>query len=284
MAAGVSSDGALRPRPRHERLAVAVACDATAIERDHAVGAGQAALETMLGEHDRRLPLLVEPAQQADQLVAGDRVQLRGRLVQQHDARSARERCAQRHALLLSAGQLVRGAIEQRVDAERQRHLLDPARDRRRALAAALERKRQLRAYGARDELRLGVLEQHARNGAEPGRPVLARVEPGQPHAPGEAPAVKVRHEPARGAQQRGLAAAGQARQHAELAMRDFEADIAQRRLRELRIAVGDALEGQQRAAHRSIPRRSQNGSSAEASSARASTSVPASVVIAMRG
>ena len=129
-------------------------------------------------------------------------------------ASAARER----HALLLAAGELVRGAVEQRVDAERERDLLDPARDRRGAVAAALERERELGAHGAHHELRLGVLEEHAREGAEPRRAVLARVEARERDAAGEAPAVEVRHEPAGGTQQRRLAVAGEARQQAELA------------------------------------------------------------------
>ena len=57
----------------------------------------------MLGKQDRRLPLLIEPAEQADQLVTGDRVELRSGLVEQHELGSACERCRQRDALLLAA-------------------------------------------------------------------------------------------------------------------------------------------------------------------------------------
>ena len=118
----------------------------------------------------------------------------------------ARERRAERDALLLAAGELVRGAVEQAVDAERERHLLDAARDRRGAVAAALERERELGAHRAHHELRLGILEQHAGERAEPRGAVLARVEARERDAPGEAPAVEVRHQAAGGAQQRRLA------------------------------------------------------------------------------
>ena len=60
----------------------------------------------MLGEHDRRVRVLVEPPQQRDQLVARDRVELRGRLVEHDQRRPAGERGAERHALQLTAGQL----------------------------------------------------------------------------------------------------------------------------------------------------------------------------------
>jgi hypothetical protein len=42
----------------------------------------------VLGEHDGHPPLLVQPPQQADQLLAGDRVELRGGLVEADQARS----------------------------------------------------------------------------------------------------------------------------------------------------------------------------------------------------
>jgi hypothetical protein len=68
----------------------------------------EAALEAVLGEHDGGPPLLVEPPQQPDELVAGDRVELRGRLVEEHEPRAAGERGAERDALQLAAGQLAR--------------------------------------------------------------------------------------------------------------------------------------------------------------------------------
>ena len=101
----------------------------------------QAALEPVLGDHDRRVEVLVEPAQQPDQLVAGDRVELRGRLVEHDQLRPAGQRRPERHALELAAGEL--GASERSsrwAIAERQRHLLDGPRDRRRRLAAVLQR------------------------------------------------------------------------------------------------------------------------------------------------
>jgi hypothetical protein len=131
----------------------------------------------VLGQHDRRLPLFVQPSQQTDQLVAGDRVELRGGLVEQHQLRPARERGAERDPLLLTAGQLVRGAVEQRVDPQCERDLLHPARDRSLPLAAAFQRQRQLGADGAHHELRLGILEQHPSVASEMRGAVLARVE-----------------------------------------------------------------------------------------------------------
>src|SRR3712207_8430990 len=58
---------------------------------DHTVGVREAALEAVLGQEDRRPPLLVQTPQEPDELVARDRVELRGRLVeQQQDRKSTR--------------------------------------------------------------------------------------------------------------------------------------------------------------------------------------------------
>src|SRR5437868_15421329 len=109
----------------------------------------------MLGQQDRRLPLLVEPAQETDQLVPRDRVKLGGGLVQEDDPWPAGKRRAKSHALLLAAREVVSRAIEQRVYAERERHLLDAASHRRGAVSAALERERQLGPHRAHHQLRL---------------------------------------------------------------------------------------------------------------------------------
>ena len=251
-------------------------------ERDHAVGGGEAALEAVLGEHDRGAPLLVDPPQDAEQLVAGDRIELRRRLVEQQQPRASRQRRAERHALQLAARQLVRRAVEQPGDAERERGLLDATGDRRRPPAAILERERELRAHGPHHDLRLGVLEQRAGDGGQLGRAVVARVEAAGEQPPREHAAVEVRHEARRGAQQRRLARAGPAREHDELARLDAQGHVGQRRPRGARIGVGHAIEHE--LAHRPTPRRSANGSSAHATSAAASASTPPSTGASVRG
>ncbi len=94
-------------------------------------------------------------------------------------------------------------ALQEVVDAERERDLLDAARDRRGAVAAAFQHERELTADGVHHELRLGVLEEHAHEPSEPGGVVLARIQPADAHAPREAPAVEVRRQAAGRAQQR---------------------------------------------------------------------------------
>ena len=72
---------------------------------------------------------------------------------------------------------------------------------------------------------------------------MLASVKARERDPSGEASAVEVRHEAAGGAQERGLAMPGEARQQTELARVDIEAHVIQRGGIHARVAVGDPLE-----------------------------------------
>jgi hypothetical protein len=250
-------------RPGEEPAGRRVAGDRAVAHHDDAIRRGQAPLEAVLGQDDRRPPLLVQPPQEPDQLVAGDRIQLRGRLVQQHQPGSARQRRAQRDALQLATAQLARRPVEQVRDPERQRGLLHAPRHRRRPVPAVLQRERELRAHGRQHDLGLGVLEQRAGDARDGGRPVLAGVEPADPHHAAERASVEVRHQPGGRPQERGLATGRRPGQDHQLALADAQRHVAQRRCVGARVGVGDALEGQQLGGHGAIPRRSANGSSA---------------------
>ena len=88
-------------RPGQELPRGRVADDPAAVHRHDAVGGGEAALEPVLGQDDRGPPLLVDAPEHAEQLVAGDRVELGGRLVEQEQLRPPRQRGAERDALQL---------------------------------------------------------------------------------------------------------------------------------------------------------------------------------------
>ncbi len=151
----------------------------------------------MLDQQHGRIGLLVQATQLPDQLISGDRVELRGGLVEQDQRGACDQRARERDALELAAGELGGVAIEQVRDAERERGFLDGAGGRRRALAAALERERELGAHAAHHDLRLGVLQQRAGVQRDLGGRVLARVEPGYGDASGEAPPWKCGTRPA---------------------------------------------------------------------------------------
>ena len=142
--------------------------------------------------------VLVQPAQQADQLVAGDRVELRGRLVEHDQLRPPGERRAERDALQLAAGQLGGRAVEQMRDPERERRLLDAARD-------ARPRDSPRFSSGNASSARTvpittcvsGSWNSVPTDARELARAVLAGVHARDQRAAGERPAVEVRHEPA---------------------------------------------------------------------------------------
>src|SRR5207253_5101491 len=101
--------------------------DVACIHRDDAVRCGEAALETVFGEEHSHAPLLVEAAQQPDQLVAGDGVELGGGLVEEDQTRPGDQGGGDGGALQLTAGEGVDGAPEQVRDSQGEGDLLDGA-------------------------------------------------------------------------------------------------------------------------------------------------------------
>ena len=163
--------------------------------------------------------VLVEPPQQPDQLIAGDRVELRGRLVEHDELRAgrrarrrARRAGARRRTARPSGGRAGRRSPSASAASS------TAAGDRRRGLPAVLEPERELGPDGAHHDLRLGVLEQRADGGASSPGPWSRRVESGDRRPAGERAAVEVRDEAARGAQQRRLARSRRAGDDDELA------------------------------------------------------------------
>ena len=237
----------------------------------------------MVGEQDRRVPLLVEPAQERQELVARHRVELGGRLVEHGERGATPQGGGQGDALQLAAGQLVGRAVEERGHAERERGLLDASSHRGRRLAAVLERKGDLGAHGPHHDLGLGVLQQRPDARGQLAGAVLASVHPGHLDASADLAAVNVRHQSAGGAQQRRLARARRPGQQHELSGLDLERDVAQGGRARARVAVREALEREHRG-HRPIPRRSANGASAQATIAAATTTGPGPPAARSRG
>jgi hypothetical protein len=236
-AAGVSSAGDAAAAHSRNAARGASHASAPAGEREDAVGGGQAALEAVLDEDDGRPPLLVEPPQQPDQLVAGDGVELRRRLVEQDERGRPGERGAERDALQLAAGELVRRAVEQRRDA-RARAPPPPPRARPPPAPCRGSRAgRRARRDRAEHDLRLGVLRQRPGHRGDVGRAVLAGVEAADDDPAAELAAVEVRHEPARRAHDRRLARGRQPGDDDELARARREATRRAARARRARVA-----------------------------------------------
>ncbi len=89
-APGVCSSGACSPPRSGTPPAAASQTSRPRSQSDDPVRGGQTALEAVLGEQDGGVEVLVEPAQRAEQLVAGHRIELGGRLVEHDERRAAR--------------------------------------------------------------------------------------------------------------------------------------------------------------------------------------------------
>ena len=212
-------------RPVEEPARRGVADDGAAVERDHAVGGAQAALEPVLGEQDRRPPLLVEPAQQREQLVAGDRVELRGRLVEHEQPRAPGERGAERDAL---AARRPRASTVARSSSasmpERERDLLDRRARRRPRCGRGSRAGTPARARTVPITICVsGSWNSVPTSRASAAGPCSRRSMPQISARPSKRPPWKCGTRPLRDAEQRRLARRRAAGEHDELALGDLE-------------------------------------------------------------
>ncbi|HEX4929526.1 MAG TPA: hypothetical protein VFV62_02365 [Gaiellaceae bacterium] len=129
----------------------------------------------------------------------------------------------------------------QRVD--RVERALDTGPDLPRLDAEVLEPEGDLVRDDGHDHLVLGILEDRGDGAGELGRPRPAGVEPGDDHAPREAPTVEMRHEPGERAEQRRLPRPGRTEQRHDLARLEREGDVAQRGRRR-RVREREAVDG----------------------------------------
>ena len=124
--------------------------DRTARHEHRAVGERRGPFEPVLGEHDRRAEIGVEPGQRGEHVVGALRVELRGRFVE-HEHRGRRgQRARDRAALPFAARERRRRAVAQVGDRERVEHLLDPAPHRLRRYRGSRARTRGRSRRGRR--------------------------------------------------------------------------------------------------------------------------------------
>ena len=183
-------------------------------------------------------PDVEEPLAHQDPCLLVERAE---RLVHQEDLGVDRQRASDRHALLHPARQLARVLVGEAGEPERAEQLAgDPATARRRH---ALELEAELDVLQRGPPRKEASVLEHGRDA--PGIRPRHRLAVDQ-----EAPLIG-RHETTQHAEQRGLAAPGRADERAELAFTDRERDVMERfhRARAGGIALGDGLDGDQRAA-----------------------------------
>src|SRR4051812_6487779 len=180
----------------------------------------------LVGDEPRARPGVAARAQQAQDHLPRDAVERAGRLVGEHEAPRPDERAGDRHALLLTTGELVGEAVGDLLQAD-----LGERRERLPAGGARLDaveltRQRGVLGRGQRGD-QVEVLEDVAGAAPAHGGELMAR-EPGEVSALDEHRAARRRVEPAGEVEQRRLARARRPHHGHELALVDLQADPAQ--------------------------------------------------------
>ena len=173
-------------------------------------------------EQDRLGQLRLEPQELVLEPLADDRVHGAERLVHEHERRIGREGARHSHALPLAAGELgrVAVAVERRVEADERQQLLG---------ARPLPRRgppEQARHDGHVGADRLVREEAHLLDDIADLAPELGRVAAGHVRPVDQDAAARRLDEPVDHLEARGLAAAGRADEHADLAGRDGQRQV----------------------------------------------------------
>ncbi len=207
--------------------------DAALVEEHHAVGhfAGEA---HFMGDHDHRHAAAREFAHHVQHFLHHFRVQGGGGLVEQHHLGPHGQRAGDGHALLLAARELpgvLVGMLAQAHAAQQLQGLFVRLGARRAVDAARRERHVVEHAHVAEQ---VELLEHHADLAALLLQDALVV---GDFHAADGDAAAVVRLQPVDGAQQRGLARAGGADDHGDLARVEHGGDILEHLVRAERLA-----------------------------------------------
>ena len=100
--------------------------DSTGAHFDHLIGKNGGVLAVVCDVHHCQIESVAQACKLRSQFGAKPRIETRERLVQQENARTANDRSCERHALLFSAGQLVRIALGELLDPNQCECLLYP--------------------------------------------------------------------------------------------------------------------------------------------------------------
>ena len=215
-----------------------------AFHQTHAVGQRQEAVEAVLGDERGEAPFAVQPRDGVERDGRAVRVQLRGWLVEQEQARAEGDGGGDGHALAFPAGERGEAAFAQVGDGERAQGAVHAGAHLRAGHGALLEREGHLVLHAVGDGLRLRILEGHARDVGERARGRARRVQPAHGHAAREASARELRHEPVEEAQEGRFPPGGGTGHDHEASLADLDIDAAQGGAVARRVGVADALGG----------------------------------------
>ncbi len=217
---------------------------APAGQQEHLVGVLDDPLQPVFGQQHRGAEVVHQPLQHGEHLLGRARVERgRGFVQHQHLGVDGQHR-ADRHPLLLAAGERAQGAPAQLGQAQQVEGLLDPAPHHGGGQAQRLHAVGEFVLHGVGDEVRDRVLADGADQVGEFARAVVAGVAAVDGDPAGQLTAGEVRDEAADGAQQGGLAGAGRTDQQAQFALGDGQVDPVQGESGGVGVPDRDPVEG----------------------------------------
>ena len=163
-------------------------------------------LQPVLGDEHGDPQVVDQPGDRGQHLLGRGGVERRGGLVEHEHPRVRGQDRADRHALLLSAGQVAQRAAAQLGDAEQVERLLDPLAHDVGRQPELLHAVGELLLDGVGDEAGERVLADHADEVGQLARWVVRGVQAVDGHPARQQSAGEVRHQPVDGPEQRRLA------------------------------------------------------------------------------
>ena len=135
---------------------------AACLDHDHAVDEREHLGDAVLDEHHRYVATLRDASQYVADRARAVRVEVRGRLIEEQNARSEHEDPGDRESLLLSTRERRGRAIFAVREADVRQRAVDSRPDLRRRDAVVLEAERHVVACAGHDELRFRILQHQA--------------------------------------------------------------------------------------------------------------------------
>ncbi len=174
--------------------------------------------------------MLATACQQPEEGTAAGWIEVGCRLVEHKQTRLDDQRRRQRHALKLSAGELVEAAPGQRLRTHQRQHARHARTDLAGGYAKVLEPERDLLIDPQQARLRLGVLEDDRRGGAQPRQGRLDGVEPRHADRAAHLGRDRLRDDPVEGQRERAFPRSSWAEQERGLTLADRERDVVEDR------------------------------------------------------
>ncbi len=229
----------MRREPFEAFVARRVEEQAPVLQEEHAVGDGERPLGALLREDDGGAGAL----DLCEEARGGVGIELRRRLVEQHEPRPHRQGGGQADPLELPARELVRPPSGQMGGAERVERGVHARPDLLRRRTEVLEPEGDVVAHERHEDLVLGILEDGRDRSREVGRARRARVAAADLDPTREPPAVEVRHEPGERADERRLPRARRAEQRDDLARLERHGHVGQGGRSDVRIRERQVLD-----------------------------------------